>query len=295
MRILVTGANGFVGSHLIPELSEHRVIGTDREDTDLARPGMAKAIIEGTRPDYVIHLAARYGRLLCRDEPHRAVSDNTAATTELAAVCAERKIPVLYASSSEVYGDHRQATITEDSELRIPTTIYGLSKRWGEEALRLYLPSEQLCIVRLNMLYGPEQRGGYGCCALATFIRDALEGRPLKVHMGTTRSWLYITDAVRALRLLIDGEHHGVWNLGNTHETESVHDTASRILRETESSAIELSHPPADQIPHKNYSAAKIEALGWKPEIFLHEGIAQTIEAARENGMRDYQEVPSAA
>lgn len=288
MRILVTGANGFIGSHLIPLLKEqgHIAIGSDRHDTDLSIPKRAKAIIEGTRPDYVVHLAARYGRLLCRDEPHKAVSDNAAATTELAAICAEREIPVLYSSSSEVYGDHGTSLISEDSELRTPTTIYGLSKRWGEEALRLYLPPSQLCIVRLNMLYGPGQRGGYGCCALATFIRDALDGKPLKVHRNTSRSWLYIDDAVRALAGLIG--HNGVWNLGNSHEKEPVSATALRVIQEVGEGHIDLSDPPRDQIPHKNYDTFKVEALGWKPKVGLDEGIHKTVVAARENPICDY-------
>lgn len=286
MRILVTGASGFVGSHLIGELPN--VIGTDRHDTDLSIPGRARAIIEGTRPDYVVHLAARYGRLLCRDEPHRAVTDNAAATTELAAVCAERDIPVLYASSSEVYGDHGTDTITEDSELRTPTTIYGLSKRWGEEALRLYLPPEKLCIVRLNMLYGPEQRGGYGCCALATFIRDAMDGSTLTVHKGTSRSWLYISDAVAALRMLIEGGHTGIWNLGNAHQREEVQVTAHRVIDSVGEGWIDLIDPPAGQIAHKNYDTRKIEALGWAPKVFLDKGIKLTVEAAQANGIRDY-------
>lgn len=294
MRILVTGAAGFVGAHLIGQLDGHRVIATDRLDADLSLPGRTEAVVEGADPDYVVHLAARYGRLLCRDEPHRAVADNTAATTELAAVCAERGIPVLYASSSEVYGDHGTDSITEDSELRTPTTIYGLSKRWGEEALRLYLPPEDLCVVRLNMLYGPEQRGGYGCCALATFIRDALEGRPMRVHRNTSRSWLHISDAVRALCLLIEGGHHGVWNLGNSHDRRAMVQVAALVAYETDG-RIELSDAPSGQIAHKNYVTSKIEALGWAPKVLLHDGIRETVDAARQNGIRDYRnEVPSA-
>lgn len=290
MRILCTGADGFIGAHLTRELlPHHTVLGSDRVDCDLALPYQAEKLIDTTRPDYVVHLAARYGRILCRDEPHRAVVDNAAATTELAAVCAEREIPILYASSSEVYGDHGTDTIHEDSELRTPTTIYGLSKRWGEEALRLYLPPEKLCIVRLNMLYGPEQRGGYGCCALATFIRDAIEGeRSLIVHRNTSRSWLYISDAIRALRLLIEDKCAGVWNLANTHESERVSDTAQRVIEEVGSGTVELIDAPPGQIPHKNYSAAKIEALGWRPEVPLSEGIRLTVKAARTNGIRDY-------
>lgn len=280
MRILVTGAEGFVGAHLVRELDAggHLVFRTDKGDAALDEEGAAEGLVRQREPDYVVHLAARYGRLLCRDEPHLAVQDNAAATTELADACAERGIPVLYASSSEVYGDHGEDRIHEESELRMPTTIYGLSKRWGEEALNLYMPPEKLCIVRMNMLYGPEQLGGYGRCALATWIQDAVEGRPLIVHRGTSRSWLYIADATRALRMLIEGAYTGVWNLGNQHEVEPVEETAQRV-----SQMRQLIDPPAGQIRHKNYDSSKIEgALGWKPQVLLEEGIAQTFEWARE-------------
>jgi nucleoside-diphosphate-sugar epimerase len=294
MKILVTGAAGFIGSHLVPHLRAegHDVDTVDRAHppadwNDLALPGTAETAVEDFKPDYVIHLAARYGRILCRDEPHRAVTDNAAATTELAAACAERDIPVLYASSSEVYGDHGFATIYEDSDLEMPTTIYGLSKRWGEEALRLYLPPENLTIARLNMLYGPNQRAGYGCCALATFIRDALAGEALTVHKGTSRSWLYIGDAVTALSSLIG--RPGIWNVGNAHEPESIPVTAQRVIDEVGDGELDLVPAPPGQIAHKMYDTSKLEKLGWKPVVSLREGIAETVEAARQNGLRDYQ------
>lgn len=290
MNILLTGCEGFVGTHLRDELEAHghTVIGSDKGDHDLAEPWQVRHLLDEVRPDYVVHLAARYGRLLCRDEPHRAVSDNAASTTELAAVCADRDIPVLYTSTSEVYGDHGEDTITEDSELRTPTTIYGLSKRWGEEALKLYLPPEKLTIVRLNMLYGPKQRAGYGCCALATFIKHSLNGEPFLVHRGTTRSWLYITDAVRALRLLIEGGHTGVYNMSNDLNYRAMEDVAEAVL-EAAGGRYELTDPPAIQIAHKNYSSAKLrDTIDWEPEVGLTEGIWNTVEAQRKEPVDAY-------
>ena len=283
VRILVTGSQGFVGLHLCRELEEHghEVVRTDVKRgsdiwADLSVRDEAARVIRQTEPDYVVHLAARYGRLLCRDEPHLAVQDNTAATTELAAVCAAHSLPVLYASSSEVYGDHGTDTITEESELRTPTTIYGLSKRWGEEVLNLYLEPWNLLIVRMNMLYGPHQLGGYGRCSLATFIENAKRGESFTVHRGTTRSWLYIADAVRALRLLIDGNRHGIFNLGNPHPAIPMQEVADMVVEEVGGS-YNLEEPPSNQIAHKNYDTTKLLAtIDWKPEVGLREGIRQT-------------------
>lgn len=285
MRILVTGAAGFVGSHMCRHLASrgHEVFGSDIDDADLSQPGSAVRLVDEVDADYVVHLAARYGRLLCADEPHLAVQDNAAATTELAAACAERGIPVLYASSSEIYGDHGTETITEDSELRMPTTIYGLSKRWGEEALRLYLPPEKLCVVRMNMLYGPGQQAGYGRCALATFIACALEDKPFCVHRGTSRSWLYVSDAVSAMGKLIEGAHTGTFNLGNETERLAMTEVAELVVGEV-GGDYRIEDPPPGQIRHKNYSSAKLRAtIDWRPETELRDGLRRTIAAERKS------------
>lgn len=303
MRILCTGAAGFVGFHLANELEAngHEVVRSDQTGqgmdvkVDLAARGAAVALMKEAQPDYVAHLAARYGRILCRDEPYLSVADNTAATTELAAICDRLEVPVLYASSSEVYGDHGTGTITEGSPLLVPTTIYGLSKRWGEEVLELY--KVKRCVVRMNMLYGPYQLGGYGRCSLATWIMNAVAGEPYIVHADTTRSWLYIADAVKALRLLIEGGNRGVFNLGNPAPPTRMSEV-SRMVQEVIPGAREhRTLPPAGQIAHKNYDVSKLQAAlpYWQPEVSLRTGIIATSTWAKGEHAYDNETAEQAA
>lgn len=282
MRILITGADGFVGQHLARELirNGHQVVQTDIQDTDLAVAWNGARLLGSVKPDYVVHLAARYGRILCADEPHKAVVDNAASTAEIAVYCADHKIPLLYTSTSEVYGEHGEHRVSEHTALLKPTTVYGLSKRWGEEAIEQVLDPWEYCIVRPNMLYGPGQKAGYGQCALASFIQRALKDEPITVHKDASRSWLYIGDAVRALRILIEGGHRGVFNMGNGHERYTMKALASLVhgIVRSRSELVEVD-APANQIRHKNYDSDKLErTTGWRPRVGLQEGIEATLK-----------------
>lgn len=296
MRVLVTGSEGFIGKHLMRELGlyGHVVIGVDRARNGPDIAVHAHEIIADTQPDVVIHLAARYGRLLCAEEPEKAIHDNVLATERIADACYQGASHLIYASTSEVYGDHGKGVITEDSQLLMPTTIYGLSKRWGEEVCKLYLNALQspssdikLTIVRMNMIYGPEQQSGHGRAAIATFIDNALLNRSFTVHQGATRSWLYVADATRALRLLAERGLAGVFNLSNNHEYLTVEEQARMVVElvERDESIIDLQPPPAGQIPHKMYSSAKLEEeIEWKPHVDFLNGLRRQISYRRSKG-----------
>lgn len=212
MKILITGIRGFIGTNLRPELTAngHHVVGVDIESdnqgcwvADMSQPGQIAIVLSEVRPDVVVHLAAHVGRIFGEDDRSHTVRMNAEATALLAAACGERGIRMVYASSSEVYGDHGGEWCDEDTPWKIPFNLYGLSKGWGEQACRLYAPAG-LVIVRLSMPYGPGVPPGRGRRAMDTMLHQAIHRQPITVHRGAERSWCWVGDTVRGIRLAME-------------------------------------------------------------------------------------------
>lgn len=280
MRVAVTGAKGFVGSYLTTELAQagHEVIAWDRDDGDLATPGRAHALIGAAAPDVVVHLAAKYGRLLGEVDPSFTVAQNAQVTVSVAQACGHFGVRLVYASSSEAYGDHGGRLITEDDLYQqLPHNIYGMTKRWGEEACRLYAPRD-LLIVRLSMPYGPNQPVGYGRCALTTMLWHASNRQKIRVHQGAERSWCYVEDSVRAVRHLIETQE-GVFNVGRDDDQRPMTSIAQLAcdLAFAPQTLIQEVTPPAMQTLVKRTSNAKLRATGFEPQVSLEDGMARTL------------------
>lgn len=285
MRILVTGAAGFIGSHLGRELRAHgyEVVERDLQDGDLSHPGVFAAALEDSKAEQVIHLAAQVGRAFGEDDLVHTVTSNATMTTLIAHACGQAGVPVLYASTSEVYGDQRGEICRESTRCVEPKNLYGLSKRWGEEALFLYAP-EGLQRVRLSMPYGPGAPPGRGRRALDNILWQALHGKPIPIHRGAVRSWCWVGDCVAGIRMVMEsGERSdaygypskGVFNIGRDDDPLTMEDLAKRCCKLVGASEdlIELMEPPAAQTVVKNLSMEKLERLGWKPTVDLDEGL----------------------
>lgn len=285
MKILVTGAAGFVGSWLAPELQKsHDVVLVDREDGDLAVPDRIDQLIDYHQPDTVVHLAAKYGRLLGEVDPAYTVEQNATVTTRVARACGRAGVKLVYVSSSEIYGDHGDHLITEDDTyLQLPHNVYGLSKRWGEEVCRLYAPS--LVIARLNMPYGPGQESGFGRCALINMVENARNGVPLVVHRGAKRSWCFVEDSMRGLCLVIE-QGGGVFNVGRDDDERSMVAVAGLAcdLAGADHGLIEVVDPPSMQTVVKRISMARLRGLGWQPSVSLEDGMAATFAGVEAYG-----------
>jgi UDP-glucuronate decarboxylase len=285
MRVLVTGHRGFLGQHLVRELRTHghEVIGHDREEGDLTQQHVLAARLDNWDPDQVIHLAAQVGRLFGEDDLIHTIDSNAIMTTLVANACGERGIPVLYASTSEVYGDRGEEVCHEDDPLTtLPHNLYGLSKRWGEDALRLYAP-HWLRIVRLSMPYGPLAPPGRGRRALDNFLWQAHHGMEIPVHAGAERSWCWVTDTVRGIRLVMERGDYQVYNVGRDDAPISMFDCAVLAchIAGAPTSLIRVVDPPARQTVVKRLSTARLHGLGWKPTVDLEQGMTELYEWVR--------------
>lgn len=280
MKILITGSAGFIGQHLAPELERvgHEVFGHDREQGDLLKPGMFTRSLATHKPDVVVHLAAKVGRLFGEDDPVVTVADNAGMTALIAQACGEAGVRLAYASTSEVYGDGAERTWEEDELGSIlPHNLYGLSKRWGEEACRLYAP-EGLHVFRLSMPYGPGLPAGRGRAALVNFLDQAARGERIPVHRGSERSWCWIGDTVRAIRMILETGKPGAWNVGRDDNSLPMVDVARMAcdLVGAPYSLIEEIDPPSRQTVVKRLSTQKLNRLGWQPHVDLLEGMGLT-------------------
>lgn len=285
MRILVTGADGFIGRHLCRELHDHghHVHGVDiaiKPTHDMLVPGNVSNILDHARADVVVHLAAKVGRLFGEDDRLRTVQDNVAMTALVASECGERGIRVVYASTSEIYGDNGDTLCDEtDGPFTLPHNLYGVTKKAGEDVCEMYAP-DGLTILRFSMPYGPGLPAGRGRAAMINFLYNALHGLPIPVHRNSERSWCYIGDTVRAARMVIEQTDGGAFNIGRDDVAEPLRVTAERAcdMVGAPHALIEDVDAPPRQTVVKRLATQKIRDLGWSPAVSREQGMERTLE-----------------
>lgn len=287
MRVLVTGAEGFIGRHLVGELAGHGhdVVGVDRRHGDLRKEREARSWVADVRPDVVVHLAAKVGRQFGEADVEATIRDNAVMTAHVARACAAVGARLVYASTSEVYGDQGDRVCVEgrsDGKGRVHN-LYGLSKGWGEQVAGLYAP-EGLTVLRLSMPYGPGLPWGRGRAAIINMLWQALTGRPIPVHRGAERCWCWVGDTVAGIRLTIERSAGGVFNVGRDDNRVLMEDVArlACLLAGASADLIEMVDAPADQTVVKRLSNDRLRALGWEPTVELDDGMLRCLEWIRE-------------
>ena len=301
MKICVTGASGYVGGWLVPALTArgHEVHGQDIKPGadarfDLAYEQARQAWLDAVRPDLVIHLAALYGRVWGEQDLARTALANAGLTAALARDTAKAGARLLYASSSEVYGAAAAGPgqLGDWSQLE-PLNMYGLTKKWGEEACRLYCP-DGLAVARLNMPYGPAavlpqagqvphhsgRAGPHGYNALHTMLWQAHHSLDIAVHRDTERCFTWIAAAIGGLVTVAESGYEGTLNVCRADEPVLMAYLAWQCTALVPgcTSVITETDPPAGVTPRKDLDDTALRALGWEPQVSLDEGLPVTLD-----------------
>lgn len=282
MKVLVTGASGFVGRALIDELRHgdgaYEVHPLARQDGDLADAGVAARAVAAAEPDVVVHAAARIGVVRCDEEPELAIRSNVLATALLARAAAENGARFSYLSSSDIYGS---AAVADEQTPPAPESLYAHTKLWGEQAATLYAP-DGLTVLRLANPYGPGVEAGQPKGAVSTMLRQADAREPIPVFRGEARSFCWIGDVVRAIRLVLEADATGAFNVGWDGELVALVDIARVACELTGASQelIEEIEPPPGRVMTR-IATERIRAFGWRPEVSLDEGMRRLLESLR--------------
>lgn len=315
MKVLVTGGAGFIGSHLVDRLiaDGHQVViidncSTGREDnlahvrehpnltflrgSVLNETLVAAAIGDGV--DLVYHLAAAVGVHHVVQDPLWTIVTNTRGTELVLKRAAEHRVRVVFASTSEIYGQSDAIPFREDGERVLGATwihrwAYSTSKALDEHLCFAYadrgLP---VSIVRYFNIYGTRMDpAGYGS-VVAKFLSQALGGEPLTIHGDgrQSRCFTHVREAVEAtIRAGTEAAALGeVFNVGSPFEY-TVSALADLILRLTGSSSPlsyltyeEAYGPRFADAPRRVPDVRKIErVLGWRAELPLEDGLRELI------------------
>src|SRR4051795_1127589 len=298
---MVTGGAGFLGSHLCEHLLSrgHRVICVDSletgsllnidhirtDDFRFVMADITEHYVIDEQVDFVYHMASPASPIDYARLPLLTLKVGASGTHNTLGLAKVKRARFLLASTSEVYGDPLVHPQKEDYWGNVnpigPRGVYDEAKRYGEALTMAYHGQQGVepAIVRIFNTYGPRMRPNDGR-AVPTFVRQALEGKPLTVFGdGTqTRSFCYVDDLIRGLVALAESDEHLPVNLGNPREF-TLSELAETVLRLTgsKSDVVHEALPIDDpQVRQPDITRAR-QLLNWEPEIQLEEGLKRML------------------
>ncbi|MBA2762222.1 MAG: SDR family oxidoreductase [Segetibacter sp.] len=302
-RILITGAAGFLGSHLCDRFLKegYHVIGMDnlitgdlrniehlfkRDDFEFYHHDVSKFIHVPGQIDYILHFASPASPIDYLKIPIQTLKVGSLGTHNCLGLAREKKARILVASTSEIYGDPLIHPQTEEYWGNVnpvgPRGVYDEAKRFQEAITMAYhtFHNVETRIIRIFNTYGPRMRLNDGR-ALPAFIGQALRGEDLTVFGdgSQTRSFCYVDDLVEGIYRLLMSDYASPVNVGNPVEI-SLKDFAEEVIRLTGTDTKIVYKPlPVDDPKQRRPDITKAkEILGWEPKVSRSEGLKITYE-----------------
>ncbi len=302
MRILVTGAGGFLGSHLVDRLlgDGHEVLGVDNFFTgartnvshQLSDPNFELLRHDVTFPlfvevDAIYNLASPASPVHYQKDPVQTIKTNIIGAVNMLGLAKRLRVPIFQASTSEVYGDpqvHPQPETYWGNVNPIgPRACYDEGKRAAETLFFDYNRQHgvPIRVARIFNTYGPRMATGDGR-VVSNFVVQALKGEDITIYGdgNQSRSFCYVSDLVDGFVRMMDKTDNlvGPINLGNPNEVTML-ELAEKVLSKTGSkSKLRFEPLPQDDPKQRQPEITKAKAeLGWEPKVMLDEGLDRTI------------------
>lgn len=302
-RILITGAAGFLGSHLCDRFIKegYHVIGMDNlitgdlvniqhlfklEHFEFYHHDVSKFVFVPGELDYILHFASPASPIDYLKIPIQTLKVGSLGTHNLLGLARVKKARILVASTSEVYGDPTVHPQTEDYWGNVnpvgPRGVYDEAKRFQEAITMAYHTYHGLetRIVRIFNTYGPRMRLNDGR-VLPAFIGQALRGEDLTVFGdgSQTRSFCYVDDLIEGIYRLLMSDYVYPVNIGNPSEI-TIREFGEEILKLTGSDVKLITKPlPQDDPKQRRPDISKAkEILGWEPKVDRAEGLRRTYD-----------------
>ena len=304
-KSLVTGAAGFLGSHLVDALltAGHEVVGVDNFCTgnkeNLAHLENVKQFkfqeldvslglseLANSKFEYIYHMASPASPPFYMKLAMETMQVNSVGTQHLLQLAQSTGARLLFASTSEIYGDPLEHPQRESYWGNVnsigPRSVYDEAKRFGETLLAHYDREglAETVIIRIFNTYGPRMDPNDGR-VVSSFLRDGILGKPLQVFGDgkQTRSFCYVSDLITGIIAAMESGISGPVNLGNPNEFTLL-DLAEKVGNTLNiEPAIEFQELPTDdpkmRCPDISYAKS---ALSWEPKIELAEGLALTAQ-----------------
>ena len=295
MKILVTGAAGFIGSHVVDLLSkDHEILALDnlstgkRENID-PKIQFAKCDITAFfdllgemydfEPQAVIHLAAQSAIMTSIENPIRDAHHNIMGTLNVIHACQKMGINrLIFSSTSAVYNIHEVVYPLKETTSLKPESPYGISKLAAESYVRLQMPEG--IILRFGNVYGPRQVPIGENQVIPRMIKHFKNGDQFFIHGDgkQKRDFVYVGDVARAVKAALTG-NPGIYNIASR-DSVSINELATMIESLYDLPGYQWMHTDT-QDPRRDSCMdifAASMGLDWKPEMNIEAGLKRTVE-----------------